>query len=249
MASKKCYIYLKGLDIEKIDTKYKLNCKPNLMDNTTKLNNITPIGKLTATLDLDKYCFLDETKKNHDCIISTIKMNNLDKCSTCFWCRHSFETVPIGCPIKYEHSYVIKKFYSHITKNWYSSKENIFEEHIGEYLKQPDKYNVIKKGYYKTDGVFCSFNCCIAFIQNNQYNNLYNNSMQLLTQFYFTVYKQMMDLESANSWRLLYNYGGNQTIDEFRSNFKKISFVDHYIIENIPNINPIGYIFEKKINF
>ena len=247
----KYYFYLKNVDIENIDKKYGLVRKSNILEPRTPNNNITPISNLNVILgeDMDNYCFLDETKKKHECVLSTIKHNELNKYSNCFWCRHSFNTLPIGCPIKFEHSYVLKKFYSHITKNWYTLKESVSEKQLINYVNQDGKYKVINKNYYITDGVFCSFNCCLAFINDNKHNKLYNNSIQLLNQFYYNIYNKEMGLDSANSWRLLKEYGGNQTINDFRNNFKKVSYVDHYIVENIPQNKPIGHIYEKKIKF
>ena len=39
-----------------------------------------------------------------------------------------------------------------------------------------------KKDYYITDGIFCSFNCCLAFI-NNTNDKLYHDSLNLLLQY------------------------------------------------------------------
>ena len=253
MASKKKdYFYLKNIDIETIDKKYDLVRKSNILENVIPNNNVTPITNINSTCtdnDVNKYSFLDEIKKNHECVISTIKHNDLENCSNCFWCRHPFKTLPIGCPIKFEHSYVLKRFYSHITKNWYTLKESVSEKQLINYSNQPDKYKVVNRNYYITDGAFCSFNCCLAFINDNKHNKLYNNSIQLLNQFFYSIFKQNMTLEPANNWRLLKEYGGTHTIEEFRNNFRKVSYLEHYIIENIPEVKSVGYIFEKKIKF
>ena len=250
--TRKDYFYLKNIDIEDIDKKYGLIRKSNILENVIPNNNVTPISSLNTVItdnEIYNYSFLDETKKNHECVLSTIKHNELDKYTHCFWCRHSFDTLPIGCPIKFEHSYILKKFYSHITKNWYTLKESVSEKQLITYLNQPDKYKIINRNYYITDGVFCSFNCCLAFINDNQHNKLYNNSLQLLNQFFYAIFKKEMTLDLANNWRLLKEYGGTQTIDEFRNNFKKISYIEHYIIESVPQNKSIGYVYEKKIKF
>ena len=89
----------------------------------------------------------------------------------------------------------------------------------------------------------------MAFINDNKHNAMYNNSSCLLNQFFHSVYKQEMNLEPAASWRLLKEYGGHLSIEEFRSNFKKVTYLEHYIIENIPQTKSIGVVFEKKITF
>ena len=215
-------------------------------------NNVTQISSLNTHIldnEVNTYSFLDETKKTHECVLLTIKNNNLEKYTNCFWCRHSFSTLPIGCPIKFEHSYVIKKFYSHITKNWYTLKESVSEKQLINYINHPSKFKIMYRNYYITDGVFCSFNCCLAFINDNRHNKLYNNSLQLLNQFYYSIYKKGMSLDPADSWRLLREYGGTQTIEDFRNNFKKISYIEHYIVESVPQNKSIGHVYEKKIKF
>ena len=38
--------------------------------------------------------------------------------------------------------------------------------------------------YYETDGIFCSFNCCQSYINDNKHIRLYDNSHMLLLKMY-----------------------------------------------------------------
>ena len=117
--------------------------------------------------------------------------------------------------------------------------------------KDPESICEIEnKEYYITDGIFCSFNCCLAFIKDNWYNSMYSNSETLLNQIYNKLFNNTQKFLEAPSWRLLKDYGGGLTIQEFRQSFNKIEYIDNndYLIE-YPKCKPCGFIFEKKIKF
>ena len=109
---------------------------------------------------------------------------------------------------------------------------------------------MVENNYYLTDGIFCSFNCCLAFIKSNWYNNLYSESEVLLNQIYYSLFDKNMKIMKAPSWRLLQVYGGSQTITEFRQDFNKVKYksMDEYISE-FPTCKSIGFLYEKKIKF
>tara|TARA_B100000989_G_C19511280_1_gene459205 strand:+ start:814 stop:1446 length:633 start_codon:yes stop_codon:yes gene_type:complete len=102
---------------------------------------------------------------------------------------------------------------------------------------------------YITDGIFCSFNCCLSFILENVHNTLYIKSNKLLINIFKTLFDKTY-IEPAPSWRLLKNYGGKYTIDEYRNLFYKIEYLsnDNYI-DKIPKMYPIGWLYEERVKF
>ena len=93
--------------------------------------------------------------------------------------------MPIGCPIEYIPSKVKKQYYSEITKDKYANtgfnNKKRRKDHISE--KNHEFYKFLFRrhnSHYITDGIFCSFNCCLAFIKDNWYNNLYT----VIPEFY-----------------------------------------------------------------
>ena len=57
-----------------------------------------------------------------------------------------------------------------------------------------------------------------------------------------------IDIPAAPHWRLLRDYGGHLSIDEFRQSFFNIDFSpDDSMITKLPSFQSVGYIFEKKI--
>lgn len=115
----------------------------------------------------------------------------------------------------------------------------------------PIKFTKGPKKYYTVDGIFCSFNCCASFINDNSHKSLYDNSLQLLHKMCNEYCQEdNIDINPAPNWRLLSDFGGNLSIEEFRNNFKTYSYkdLDNYIT-SLPNQLPISWLFEEKVIF
>lgn len=106
-----------------------------------------------------------------------------------------------------------------------------------------------KNDIYYTDGVFCSFNCCLSYIFDNEHNNLYEKSHKLLLHIFKTLFNSVI-IKPAPSWRLLRSFGGHYSIEEFRNLFYKIEYINNYnFIKKIPTCYPIGWLYEERIKF
>jgi hypothetical protein len=122
--------------------------------------------------------------------------------------------------------------------------ENVFviKENIPTF-KDVSALNVVEltKSYYEVDGLFCSVECCLAFINNEKTKvggSIYSESEKLL----YSMLKLTTKIMPANSFRLLRAYGGNLTIEQFRQNNKSIKY------EYNGTTVLISHLFEKKIN-
>jgi hypothetical protein len=260
------YIFtLKNVDTDKIDKRYSLKLISNITNINCPLDNITKLSELIdikTDKEINTFSFLDETKRLYHCNISIIDFNTgkmLDNNSrtkyNCYWCRNYFNFFPIGCPINYESSKITKNYHSEVSKDDYIIKENITKDKlintknipfIFTALQDKKKSNFVidKKEYYETDGIFCSFNCCKAFIKDNKNDPLYNNSDSLLIKLYNDIFKvKIVNINPAPHWRMLVEYGGHLTINEFRDSFTKITYDCHGVFK------PIGKLYESKINF
>lgn len=220
---------------------------PNSSSSTT--TSLVPPPSMTFT-------FLDESKKDHHCVVTMLPHfteNNLPQHTLlhCFWCRHSFSSHPVGCPIKYNPHRLVKTYNSEITKDTYTLRENISTQQLQDgkefYLKE--KVEFYNRDYFVTDGVFCSFNCALAFILDNKTNPLYIFSPNLLMKMYYETFSETsIPLEPAPSWRLLSSYGGLMSIEDFRKNFSKVEYQDiDNILISFPPSKPMGILFEKQI--
>ena len=224
--------------------------KMSSLENTTKKYlefksyQKTQISDLKNDNYINNISYTDETKKIKNCNISFIDFKSKKEIDyknyNCFWCRNKFPGNGLGCPIKFKSPSVTKEYKSNISKNTYIINENITNEKINN-INENDNYTINNNTIYETYGIFCSFNCCLAFIKDNKHNDIYNNSEFLLYQLY-----NNNNIIPAPHWTLLSDYGGKLSIEEFRKNFNNMQY--NYI-GNIKNIVivPLISLFEENI--
>lgn len=158
--------------------------------------------------------------------------------SDCWWCTFSFDTPPIGCPVRYVHAKARRSYTSEINKEHHT----IYGELPSSDIKEDDKTKLVSPGYYETIGAFCSFNCCQAYIDTRKHDALYDDSFILLRRLYRDIVgKTPQNLIPAPHWSLLTKFGGNMSLEEFRNSFENMHFVSHGLI------HPLSEIYEKRL--
>lgn len=220
------------------------------MDNTrTKTTSVYDIGVIRPEFSN----FLNDPKKQyslHLTMIDCVSKENLfettsGKKVSCFWCRHRFDWLALGCPLRYIPNQISKTLQSPVTNEMYTIKENVSNTDVSS-----SKYNVTTENYYETDGIFCSFNCCLAYITENVHIPMYSQSKYLLMNIYFKVNgitnASSANIKSAPSWRLLSEYGGHLSIEEFRQSFSKVEYTQSHVVKSIPRLKPVSILYECK---
>ena len=256
---KKYMFTLVNINTENIDQRYGITLPSNITETEPIPVNTTMIDDLRSSHKTPEIVsFLDESKRLIKCDVSMIDLNSgklvgSDECYHCFWCRYPVPTGirPIGCPLKYIPHQAVKSYYSEISKDKYTIKANITES-MARHIENIDdkRLSLIKKGYYSTDGAFCSFNCCMAFIESNRRDSRYNDSQKLLLKMYNSMNDEEVEfIEPAHHWRKLRVYGGDLTIDKFRSTFGKVEYMNHGYMMDRPKCVSIGMLFEEKLRF
>ena len=203
---------LKGIDVDALNIKYELNISSNLVNPPKEKTDITNITDLSIP-DTKHFSYLDEAKREHTCLVSMISVlarerlpNSID--INCFWCRNKFETMPIGCPLAFVNSQITKKYYSEITKDNYTIRENVSQSKIDE-VNERDKndvrdFSIEPRDHYEVDGIFCSFNCCLSFIRDYEHDPKYMDSETLLTSIYRNTFNTQKSILPAPSWKITY---------------------------------------------
>lgn len=153
----------------------------------------------------------DNCSKNNCSKINCSKNSNI-----CFWDKHYFEGKKIHCPIFYKPKQVVRK------KREYYFNQNICKDNNGH---SPET-SIIKEEIF-FDDVFCSYECCLAWIDDNSNNPKYKNSKQIL----FNIFDVPLN-RKANHWKTLENFGGFLTIEQFRKFDKTFIEVDNKYVDN-----------------
>lgn len=259
------YIVLKGVNANEVAIRYGIT--QSQMDPIHSHENVMKIAPRTHISDLsttehmkDKpevnrdYIFLDEARNHHDFVV-TMK-NFVDEYLPittdihCFWCRHAFSSVPIGCPISYIPQRLEKKIPCDY-KDDVIVRENISKSMFKNLNTDFNNSFINKECYYRVDGIFCSFPCVLAFIRDNKHDVLYQNSESLLRLMHRQCFPDSHlkhSLSIAPSWRLLQNYGGDLSIQQFRDSFSNTEYINHYQhINRLPMQKLTGFLFEPLI--
>ena len=98
---KKKPTFILKIDSNLVHTKYDFDLISNISSNVGEKNDSTNMTTLIDELpsnkdsDANAYCFLDESKQTHSCIVT---MNDLLTSTmlpsstnvSCFWCKHCF---------------------------------------------------------------------------------------------------------------------------------------------------------------
>ena len=210
---------LTGVNPNEIDKQYfKINnlAEQYIPDQSTKISELNHFqGNQNITV-------IDELKNTHNAKVSTI--GNHSNILYCFWDRHPMNTEKyIYCPIEKIQTPQVKTYNSHINGKPYKIQDSIN-------LKV--EYDI----QYYVDGVFCSIECCLAFITENSSNPLYQYSEHYLRDIF-----SFDDQKCAPHWRLLENYGGNMTIEEFRKSFTNTIYTPDGIV-----YNPICFLYREN---
>jgi hypothetical protein len=175
--------------------------------------------------------FSDVNKDVVNCIVA-----NPRKGSHCFWDRHIITSdKAVVCPIRYKPKQIVKIYKSEISNDVYTIKENVPSD------LQTGSFKVINE-QYETDGLFCSLNCCLAFIKDNKHDIRYNHSEVLL-------YKNLKQtIVPAPHWRTLIEYGGTLTIKEFRKFLYTYQGNDYTLEEGEDDVRSTCYLYTKVVD-
>jgi hypothetical protein len=221
---------LSGVNPEEIDKQY---FKLHKIEKLTQLNNTsslsekfiphqsTKISELQTFNANQNITVVDELKNTHNAKVSTVSGDTSRLC--CFWDRHPFpHDKIIYCPVEKIQSPQIKSYTSYINGKPYKIQDSI---------NLKTEYD-----HYYVDGIFCSIECCLAFIEEAKANPLYQYS-----EYYLRDIFSFTDQKCAPHWRLLQSYGGNMTIEEFRKSFTNTIYTPDGII-----YNPICFLYREN---
>jgi len=158
--------------------------------------------------------FIDPHKNTRKYLVSMVDVHDYGSLpiytsKPCWWCRHRFNSCPIGLPLEY---------YSHEA----ASHKKIARDAALTKANLPLDMN----DFFITDGLFCSFPCCKSFKNDCRDDIKYRDSLTLLLLLYTKLTNRTLStIPEAPHWKLLKAYGGHLTIEEFRQTFGKLEYI------------------------
>lgn len=213
---------LKNVDIVKIISEQYLS-----YNDETAVHFAKKI-KVKKTKEPVSHHFLDVHKSKVKLWANMIDLSNLNgsfellplnTTNPCWWCRHSFDTSPIGCPLKFH------------------DKKSI-NSNIEERMKRS---NIKKDDFFETEGLFDSLSCIYTYLEDmcKMYPAKYKESHTLLTLLQLKLTGKIDRIRPAPHWSLLNNYGGHLDITEFRDSIGMVQYKPT-VNTSRPYMYPVG---------
>ncbi len=152
----------------------------------------------------------------------------------CHWDHHEFVGVCLGCPLS-----KINKEHLH------TYQSQIFKRDVTTKVYDPLHTEVI--GYY-TEGIFCSFECALAYAESKKKEVLYRDSSYLLQEIYLTLFGngpvKPKPIAPAPPHTILKAYGGRIDIETFRTQ-KNVNYIPTKGVYF--RMFPVGMVFEQNL--
>lgn len=217
-------IIIRGLNFENVLNIFHSNSMSHFLPKTT----------LVCKNDVRKTSFTD-VKKNHVVMygnmIETCNRGPMPYSTTkpCWNCRHPFNSRPLGIPLRY-----VK-----LSK----ADEEKFKQFLIDHNFSSDTSG---DGYFEVEGIVCSWECMKNFICERSCESRYKDSANLMALMYTMFTSMPLNIQRAGTWRALKEWGGHQTIDEFRESFQNVVFVDTINFKR-PMMYTTSRMYEEKI--
>ena len=136
----------------------------------------------------------------------------------CFYCTESFNSKPIGIPLRFIPSYYKMNMISRTEQQSSIPLDIII--HTKRDMKEAEKRGetIIYRDYFETEGNFCSFPCMLSFLSQHP-KDTHQSLYPLIKQMYYAIHGNdvVFSNEMAPDIRMLKKFGGHLTISEFRS--------------------------------
>jgi hypothetical protein len=110
-----------------------------------------------------------------------------------------------------------------LAKRWNFKLERVLRHHLWRGYRQDE---LVIRDYYLGEGIFCSFECMMAYIDTNRHDPLFKKSGYYTRQLYsqmFGIPLMKVKIKKAPSWKILKIKGmGNVEIDEYRQSLRHV---------------------------
>lgn len=112
-------------------------------------------------------------------------------------------------------------------------KKKIVKEAEVQFIKT----KIVHRDIFLVDGIFCSETCGCGYLREHRSEPLYKDTLKLLFKFHRYLFngedmKPFRDIP-VKPWRNLVDYGGKETIEEFRAGASMVSPTHQYMVPDL----------------
>lgn len=152
----------------------------------------------------------------------------------CWWCRSTFKSHPIGCPIRYN-----------------PEKPNGTDRNrILQRFKEANLPLDEGTDFFETEGIFCTFPCVKTYILNELSRTKspkYKRALTLLTLLYLKLMGKITIIPTAGTWKVLYEWGGHLTPQEYRASTGLLEYIETVNVRRPYMYSTSAYVQEKRL--
>ena len=189
--------------------------------------------------------FQDSSKQDVKCYIRMIDKSKdgcplpLSTTIPCWWHRKRFDSVPIGVPVVYHPVSIDNSELENVCSKLENMNIRIAEPSLKESgrsknTRRHDSHDSsngkMLTDYFEVEGIFCSFACMKAYVEDElrKGKDTYNNTLSLLTLMYMKMFdcKKIPSIKSAPSWKLLEEWGGHLSLQQFLDPDPHFGFIE-----------------------
>lgn len=151
----------------------------------------------------------------------------------CWWCRSTFKTLVLGCPIFY-----------------YNSEDPAKKSLVLEHFQEGNLPTDCGTDFFGTEGIFCSFTCIKSYILDEISRtkmSRYQKALTLLTLLRLKLTGELAVTPTADSWKVLIDWGGHLTPSEFRASTGLLEYKNTVNIRRPYMYSTSAYIQERRV--
>ena len=176
---------------------------------TTTANTVFTIKRKLKDDAVETITLQDELKCSRLCNASSNE--RAPKEFWCFWCRLDYaSTQPVHAPLRYRPKQVAKAFIGKVSSETYVIKGNVQTRCDTTNFEVADET-------FEVDGIFCSYECALAYVRDNRHKSEFAQSETLLYTMFRANNPDAPLFAAASHWRLLKRFGGHLSREEFKA--------------------------------
>lgn len=235
-------LILKGINAGQVLLNHYYNSSPDLPETPVAKSQQKDIEITDLLKERSNRCiyFVDPHKQKIKCWVSMVDITQgmvmpLYTTKKCWWHREKIPHHPLGIPIRYSPQKL----------------EGVEKDRLSDKFKELN-YNVESNDFFETIGMVCSFPCMKAYILDQlsrSKSSRFKNSLTLMTLLYSKLFGKIITIPTAPTWKLLKQYGGHLTPEEYISSFGRLEYTETVNIRRPYMFSSSNYIQEQRIRF
>lgn len=252
------YLFVLEINPAEVEALYGLGLTPDFESPLSADEGITFLSEISEK-EAPYLNFYHATNHHRRWVVSmfdAVRRMELPKQTDipCFSCRAQFSHSPIGCPLEFVPSLLRRSYYSELLKSMVDTRRELTFEEVEKIEHQlttgeldSEEYQLCKRGFFWTDGIFCSFSCAMDWAWIHRHDPRYRHAVSLVYHLYYYLQGERAKEIPRTSFRLLKDNGGHLSRDELQDQTRRF-IPNGNVYFHPPVMRPVGMIYEEILH-